>query len=112
MSNAGNLIRAMHVHDAASVGHNLVAAAREQGLPWSMKSIPWYYRNQWRGLIKHPVLRARPIIWDGTLALQSLRTDVVHVHTGGLSPHTRWLRCPWVLHLHGTDVRTRQYEPA
>jgi glycosyltransferase involved in cell wall biosynthesis len=75
-----------------------------------MTDIPWYYRKIWTGPLKHPALRARPVLWDGTLALKSMQTDVVHLHTGGLSPHMRWVRRPWVLHLHGTDVRSRQYD--
>lgn len=102
-------IRALHVHDAASTARNLVDYANESGQSWQTTDIPWYYTKVWTGLLKHPALRARPMLWDGTLALQSLRADVVHLHTGGLSPHMRWLQRPWVLHLHGTDVRTRQY---
>lgn len=103
-------VRALHVHDAASVGRNLVDTANEMGQSWSMTGIPWYYRREWTGILKHPVLRARPVVWDGTLALNSVTEDIVHLHTGGLSPHMRWIRVPWVLHLHGTDVRTRQYD--
>lgn len=110
MQNTRSTIRALHVHDAANVGRNLVEAANELGQQWSMTDIPWYYKRAWTGPLKHPALRTRPVIWDGMLALKSMRVDVVHLHTGGLSPHMRWLKCPWVLHLHGTDVRTRQYD--
>lgn len=103
-------IRALHVHDAASVGRNLVDVAIELGQPWTMTDIPWYFKRAWSGPTGHAVKRTRGAIWDATLALQSIRADVVHLHTGGLSPHARWLRTPWILHLHGTDVRTRQYE--
>ncbi|TDK23544.1 hypothetical protein E2F48_16285 [Arthrobacter crusticola] len=103
-------VKALHVHDAANLGRNLVTTANEMGQPWSMTGIPWYYRRDWTGILKHPALRTRPVLWDGTLALKSARADVVHFHTGGLSPHARWLRTPWVLHFHGTDVRSRQYD--
>lgn len=103
-------VKALHVHDAANVGRTLVDAANEMGQSWSMTNIPWYYRRTWNGLLKHPALRTRPVFWDGTLAARSTSQDVVHLHTGGLSPHMRWLRVPWVLHLHGTDVRSRQYD--
>lgn len=104
-------IRALHLHDAASVGRNLVEVANEIGQPWKMTDIPWYYKRAWSGPVGHLVKRTRRTIWDGTLGIQSASADVVHIHTGGLAPHARWLRTPWVLHLHGTDVRTRQYEP-
>lgn len=103
-------IRALHVHDAANVGRNLVEVANLRGQHWSRTPIPWYYQRQWTGILEHPVKRSRGPIWDAFLAVRSLQADVVHIHTGGLSPHARWLRQPWVLHLHGTDVRTRQYE--
>lgn len=103
-------ISALHVHDAASVGRNLVDYANESGLSWSTTDIPWYYRKAWSGPLRHPALRARPVVWDGSLALRAMRTDVVHLHTGGLAPHMRWVRTPWVLHLHGSDVRSRQYD--
>ncbi len=110
MSDDARGVRALHVHDAAGVGRNLVDTANEMGQSWSMTGIPWYYRHEWTGILKHPALRARPVVWDGTLALKSARADVVHFHTGGLSPHSRWVRTPWVLHFHGTDVRARQYD--
>lgn len=75
-----------------------------------MTDLPWYYRHTWSGVLKHPALRVRPVLWDATLTARSALQDIVHVHTGGLSPHMRWLRTPWVVHLHGTDVRTRQYD--
>ncbi len=92
------------------VGRNLVDMANEMGQPWNMTGIPWYYTRRWSGALGHLAKRTRPAAWDATLALKSARSDVVHIHTGGLAPHARWLRSPWVLHLHGTDVRTRQYE--
>ncbi|THJ65954.1 glycosyltransferase family 4 protein [Arthrobacter echini] len=92
------------------MGRNLVDAANKMGQSWSMTGIPWYYRRQWTGVLRHPVLRTRPVLWDATLAAKSAHHDVVHLHTGGLSPHMRWLRAPWVLHFHGTDVRSRQYD--
>jgi glycosyltransferase involved in cell wall biosynthesis len=103
-------VRAVHIHDAAHVGGNLVAMAREMGQHWSMTGLPWYYRRSWGPLMKHPASFLRPVVWDSTLALRSLHADVLHLHTGGLSEHMRWVRRPWVLHLHGTDVRTRQYD--
>lgn len=84
--------------------------ANETGLGWSTTDIPWYYRKTWSGPLKHPALRTRPVLWDGSLALKAMQTDVVHLHTGGLSPHMRWVRRPWILHLHGSDVRSRQYD--
>lgn len=104
-------IKALHVHDAANVGKNLVSKAREMGQDWSMTDIPWYYKRRWSGLLRYPVHAVRGTLWDSTLAAQAMGADVVHLHTGGLAPHMRWVRKPWVVHLHGTDIRTRQYEP-
>lgn len=102
-------IRVLHIHDAAMVASNLVDVARERGLPWLRTGIPWYYRHNWSGPAGRLVRMARRHVWDADLAVRSLTADVVHLHTGQLSLHTRWLRRPWVLHLHGTDIRTNQY---
>lgn len=104
-------IRSLHVHDAAGVGADLVQTASEMGLSWRQVPIPSYYSWRWPGPLQHMLVRGRRFTWDAELAVRSGYFDVVHVHTGGLAPHARWLRSPWVLHLHGTDIRTRQYEP-
>lgn len=104
-------VRVLHVHDAAMVASNLVDVARELGHPWSRVDIPWYYRRDWNGLAGRLVRIMRRHVWDADLAIRSQAVDVVHLHTGQLSLHTRWLRSPWLLHLHGTDIRTNQYLP-
>lgn len=105
-------IRSLHVHDAAGVGKDIITTAHEMGLRWNQIPIPRYFNWRWPGPLQHVLVRSRRAAWDAELAMRSALVDVVHVHTGGLSPHARWFRNPWVLHLHGTDIRTRQYEAA
>lgn len=104
--------RVLHVHDAAHTAENLVGAARRQGLRWSRLDLPWFYRRQVGGFAGVAVRKVRRAGWDRYLALRAELFDVVHVHTGTLGEHARFLRTPYVLHLHGTDIRTRAYEPA
>ena len=37
--------------------------------------------------------------------------DLLHVHSGGVVQHTRLVPRRFVVHLHGTDIRTLQYDP-
>ncbi|GAB3545625.1 hypothetical protein GCM10027404_04450 [Arthrobacter tumbae] len=103
-------IRALHVHDAAGVGHDLVTTANEMGLRWQTLPMPSSYKWRWPGPLNHVLIRGRRTLWDANIAMRGRFVDVVHIHTGGLAPHARWVKSPWVLHLHGTDIRTRQYE--
>lgn len=50
--------------------------------------------------------------WVARLAVQSRRHDIAHVHSAGILKHARFGLRRYVLHCHGTDVRTQQYLPA
>lgn len=102
--------RALHIHDAAHTAENLVRAAGRDGLRWGRVPLPWFYRRQLRGPAGVLIRKARRLTWDSYLAVRGELVDVVHVHTGTLGEHARFLRTPYVLHLHGTDIRTRAYE--
>lgn len=104
--------RVLHLHDAAHTAENLVRAARRAGLPWSRMDLPWFYRRELGGPAGFVIRKVRRAGWDGYLALRGQLVDVMHVHTGTLAEHARFVRTPYVVHLHGTDIRTRAYEPA
>ena len=40
------------------------------------------------------------------------RVDLLHVHSGAMLKHSRVVPKRFVLHLHGTEIRTLQYDPA
>ncbi|WP_127129509.1 hypothetical protein [Georgenia sp. SYP-B2076] len=104
--------KVLHLHDAAHTAENLVGSARRQGLPWSRIGLPWYYRHALPGPLGALVAKGRAPVWDAWLGARTLPANVVHVHTGTLGWHTRFFRRPYVLHLHGTDIRTASYESA
>jgi hypothetical protein len=51
------------------------------------------------------------LAWLAGLASRSLRVDLLHIHSGSMLHHTRFVPKKYVLTLHGTDIRTLQYDP-
>lgn len=101
---------ALHVNDAAYTGANLVAEARRRGWRWDL--MPKAAEAQdWSGVTG----RARKALlggsWLARLAVAARSHDVVHVHSASTLHHTRPAAPRFVLHCHGTDVRTTQYDP-
>lgn len=105
--------RVLHLNDCAFVGENLVNAAARAGHRWRI--LP--PTSTWAGLRPG---RTAPTKSDeyrtlGRIAAEVARAQVVHVHfattTRRLKPF--WVpRRPYVLHLHGTDIRTLWVDPA
>jgi glycosyltransferase involved in cell wall biosynthesis len=92
-------IRVLHVNDVAGVASAAVASAQSGGLPWRLWTLPAV-----RG-------SAVPIkLWRRARDLVRFRPagqacDVLHVHYGLFGYYAWSVRRPYVLHLHGTDVR-------
>lgn len=103
----------LHVNDCASVGATLVAEAARQGLRWdylppervrpvAVSTNPWAARAQYLPYVARRALHLR-------------RAQVVHVH---YATSARLLRergmptRPYVLHLHGSDIREQWQRPA
>lgn len=104
-------MRVLHVNDVARIGSALVRQARGEGLDWDL------YDTARADPSWHPATRAarrslRGGVWAAGLARRARRADLLDVHGGTVPAHTRWTRRPYVLHLHGTDIRVRRYEPA
>jgi hypothetical protein len=101
---------ALHVNDAAFTAHNLVAEARRRGWRWNL--MPKAAEAQdWHGLTGRARKAAVGGAWLVRLAVAARRHDVVHVHSASTIHHTRPVVRRFVLHCHGTDVRTTQYQP-
>ena len=49
--------------------------------------------------------------WLSRLAARASRVDLLHVHFATVHQHTRLVPRRFVLHCHGSDVRTLQYDP-
>lgn len=109
MSGTG-AVRVLHVNDCAFTAANLLAEAQRRGLPWGFQPLAADTRD-WTG----PVARARRAAlgaaWLARLARRSWDADLLHVHFATVVHHTRVIPRPYVLHVHGTDVRTLQYTP-
>jgi len=102
---------ALHVNDCAFTAHNLIRRAHELGWQWSFQPVAAQGRT-WPGLGGRARKAALGARWLAVLAARASRTDVMHVHSGSVLRHSRLVPKRFVLHLHGTDIRTLQYDPA
>ncbi|VDR32709.1 Uncharacterised protein [Arthrobacter agilis] len=101
--------RVVHVNDCAFYAQRILATASKDGLPWS------YYP---RAVANYPVAglvgRARfavdGALWLAGLVRRAITSDLLHVHSGSVTQHTRFVPKKYVLTLHGTDIRTLQYQ--
>jgi len=104
-------VRVLYVNDAAFTGQRILERAARDGQPW--RFFPRAVANPgWSGPIGRLRFAARGAAWLVRLALAAARVDLLHVHSGAMLKHTRFVPKPFVLHLHGTDIRTLQYDPA
>lgn len=103
-------MRVLHINDVARIGSALVRRARAEGLQWDLYDTArvdpdWSPRTR-------PVRRAlRGARWEAGLVRRAARADLLDMHGATVTAHTRWLRKPYVLHLHGTDIRVFRYDP-
>lgn len=103
----------LHFNDCASVGQALVTEAARQGHHWAYAA-PDLVRptrtsgNRW-------VARAQFLPYVVRRRLLLARADVVHVHyatSARLLRERGMPRRPYVLHLHGSDIRSQWPDPA
>lgn len=101
---------ALHVNDAAFTAQRLIAEASRRGYTWHYlpKAAP---AQDWRGLAGQARKAVIGGAWVARLKLQARKHDIVHVHSASTLIHSRLGAPRFVLHCHGTDVRTAQYEP-
>ncbi|MET1154475.1 hypothetical protein, partial [Arthrobacter sp.] len=88
----------------------MLADARTRGLPWG-----FYPRavaaSDRRGLFGRLRYASQGLSWLAGLAKNSVGVDLLHIHSGSMLHHTRFIPKKYVLTLHGTDIRTLQYQP-
>lgn len=103
----------LHFNDCASVGQALVTEAARQGHHWAYAA-PGHVRptrtsaNPW-------VARAQFLPYVVRRRVLLARADVVHVHyatSARLLRERGMPRRPYVLHLHGSDIRSQWPDPA
>lgn len=100
-----NETKVLHLGDVANTGSNLVASARASGRNWALRDLPaapsltspsaWLRRGK----------DALRYATDGT------RPDLAHIHYGPNGYYGSLKRAPYVLHLHGTDLRQDLHRP-
>jgi hypothetical protein len=100
----------VHVNDCASTAAQLIGEAARRGMHWDLLPLatPDPPLAGPAGLVRKGALGAR---WLARLALEARSHDLVHVHSAGVLRHARWATRRYVLHCHGTDVRSQQYDP-
>lgn len=102
--------RVLHLNDCAFVGANMIAAARRQGYRWRMLGLPW---PKLRAGETTPRPQAEASAYARRWGAQAW-AQVVHVHygrTAGLVYYPLMPSRPYVLHLHGTDIRSLWTQP-
>jgi hypothetical protein len=101
--------RVLHVNDCAFTAAGLVHEASGRGLPWAM--MPLAASGQtWAGPVAQVRRAGLGAAWLSRLAARAARVDLLHVHFATVYQHTRLVPRRFVLHCHGSDVRTLQYD--
>lgn len=103
---------ALHLYDCADVGATLVQYGRASGHPW--RYLPARNAAKDSTDLAGSVRRAAGIAdWKARRLLGTLASDLLHVHFGTrLNGLAQRPRKPFVVHYHGTDIRTFYYDPA
>lgn len=97
--------RVLHLGNVANTGQNLVDYAQSQERAWALRNLP-----------ASPSL-ASPKAWleRGADALHyslgHAKPDLVHIHYGPNGYYGSLKTAPFVLHLHGTDLREDLHKP-
>lgn len=99
----------LHVGDAAFTASQLVSEASRRGLPWDHRPLAGG-GQRWDGPVRRLRRAAVGGAWLAGLAVAARTHDVVHVHSATTLRHVRPVAPRFVLHCHGTDVRTTQYD--
>ena len=104
--------RVLHIYDAADVGATLVKYGRRAGRPWRHFNV--LPPEGTPASVCRPGREARRgAAWQARRAAAILRSDLLHVHSGSRIGVVRSRPVkPFLLHFHGTDIRTQYYEPA
>lgn len=101
----------LHLYDCADVGATLVRYGRASGRDW--RYLPIRDSSTDGPGMTGRLSRARKIAaWKSRRFVDTFRSDLVHVHFGTrLEGLNRSPRRPFVVHYHGTDIRSFYYDP-
>ena len=100
----------LHLSDPALTATLLAREAERTGRRWQV--LPLATAPTAGGAARQKGLRAlRGLRWEAELAARRVGSRRVHVHSALARRHAGWaFGRRFALHLHGTDIRTRQYE--
>ncbi|HEX5121533.1 MAG TPA: hypothetical protein VFW65_40650 [Pseudonocardiaceae bacterium] len=99
----------LHVNDAAFTVQRMIAEADRRGYTWHFmpKAAP---AQEWRGVTGKTRRALIGVVWAARLAARARQHDIVQVHSASVLAHSRVSAPRFVLHCHGSDVRTLQYQ--
>lgn len=102
----------LHLSDPAYTATLLARAAEVTGRRWQV--LPLATAPPTGGRTRQVVAKAvRGLGWEAELLAARMRTRRLHVHSALARRHAGWsFGRRFALHLHGTDIRSRQYEEA
>lgn len=111
MTSAVREPRVTHFNDCANVALTLVQAAAAQGHHWDFVP-PDKVRPQ-KGFTSSPLGRVHQLPYVARHLKMLLNSDVIHIHyatAAALLEHGFLPHRPYLLHLHGTDIRKQWLE--
>lgn len=98
----------LQVGEAALTAAVLQEQARARGLAWEHLPLA-STRRDWGGAVARGERAVRGAAWLARLGVGARTHDLVHVHSATTVGHSRVAAPRYVLHCHGSDVRTAQY---
>lgn len=100
--------RVLHLFDCADVASTLVTYGKMDGLPWDHLPVRDTSDDS------RKLIRLRSVgLWTGRRVIRTAQADLLHIHFGTrLDVVAGRQRKPFVVHYHGTDIRTFYYDPS
>lgn len=103
--------RVLHLGDPAHTATFLTEAANASGRDWQVLQLA--QSPQTGSRLARGITRAfRGLSWEARLLGSKIRRPRVHLHQAMALPHAGWALGDYILHLHGTEIRSRRYEKA
>ena len=109
MNRAARPVPVLHINDCAFTTTVLMREAGRRALPWEYLPLA-VTEPSWRGATRVVRRALRGAGWEARLAGAARRADLLHIHFATVVRHAGWVPRPHVLHLHGTDARSYQYD--
>ena len=101
--------RVLHLGDPAHTATFLTSAANASGRNWRVLQLAK------SPAVANPTARAvlramKGLSWEACLFVGKTLRSRIHLHQAMALPHAGWALGDYMLHLHGTEIRSRRYE--